>query len=766
MDSTKKRSISGAGRLRRAAVCALALLTCAAGLPAHAATAIYTVTASKVNVRMSPDTNATVLALVRQGSELTFVSDMNNGWLKVLVNGQEGYVSSDYVKISGVVSSAATLKGAITTDKLNVRAEASSSSKALDLLRKGDEVTVIARSGDWYQVSYDGGKTGYVSSSYVAMTGTTGQAVQPVIPVTPTTAPTAAPTVAPTAAPVYTTTLKEGSKGEEVRAMQIKLVNLGYLKATVDGVYGSSTKSAVRAFQKDHSLTADGLAGPKTRAAIDTAASALSPSGGTTPVVTGTILKMGSQGEDVKALQKNLITLGYLTGSADGKFGYGTRSAVRAFQAASGLTADGEAGEQTLKAITAAISAISAATTLQEGSRGDAVKALQQKLISLGKLTGSADGIYGSSTKAAVRSFQQSAGLTVTGIADSATISAIDTAYQTGTIDPGTHTAPSPVQDPTTTILPSSQIASYPQLKYGDTGAYVTTLQTKLKSLGYLTGNVGENFGTLTQTAVTAFQTANSLKADGIVGTATWAALFSSKAIPAAAGNTLRQGDVSEEVRTMQNRLKALGYLTDVADGEFGSKTKAAVQAFQTKIRFTADGVAGPQTLAALYAADAPSATSGSSGTAPVNPGGDGNTGTKVIRDTDYAKAEQLVALAKKQLGCKYIYAHQAPPYFDCSGLTYYCYKQFGYTLKRTAYAQGYDDTWPKINSISELQLGDLIYFNTNETDSDLSDHAAIYVGDGNFIHASSSSGYVLIQSLSTRFYKEHFSWGRRVFNN
>ena len=75
---------------------------------------------------------------------------------------------------------------------------------------------------------------------------------------------------------------------------------------------------------------------------------------------------------------------------------------------------------------------------------------------------------------------------------------------------------------------------------------------------------------------------------------------------------------------------------------------------------------------------------------------------------------------------------------------------------------QGYDDTYPKINNISDLQLGDLIYFNTNTTDADLSDHAAIYIGDLNFIHASSSSG-VKITNSNDGFYARRFIGVRRV---
>ena len=751
------------GRLRVLAI-VLALTLALSAVPAGAATAIYTITAKKVNVRALPDTNADILAVVRQGSELTLLEATDDGWLKVSVGGTVGYVSAEFAELSSVISGGGTLTGVVTTDKLYVRAEPSSKGKSLDLVRRGTMLTITALTGDWFQVSYNGA-TGYVASDYVRLSGGSGSAPVVAPTLAPTPVPTPAPAVGPTASPTVLVTLKEGSRGDNVKALQQKLIALGYLTGAADGLYGSGTKAAVRAFQSANGLAADGVAGAQTLSAIDRVyAGTASPGVTPSPIGTDTILKKGATGEAVRTLQKYLIQLGYLTGEADGMYGSGTKNAVRAFQAANGLSADGAAGEKTLLAIQNAIAAVSTASTLREGDQGDAVKILQQKLIALGSLSSSADGIFGPSTRSAVQAFQSAHGLTASGIADAATLSAIDKAYQSGNVGGTTIIAPGKVDDGAV-IRPGSPVSTYPELKYGDSGSNVTVLQTRLKELGYFNGTVGGNFGMLTQTAVTAFQTAAGLKADGVVGTDTWTALYAANA-PAAPSTTLKQGDKNDDVKAMQTRLIQLGYLTGKADGIFGAQTKAAVQAFQTKISYAADGTAGPQTLAALYAETAPKVnetvvapTIAPSTPIVVNPA------PRVARDTDFEKGAEIVALAKKYLGCKYIYAHQSPPYFDCSGLTYYCYKQFGYTLKRTAYAQGYDDTYPKIEKISDLQIGDLIYFNTNETDSDLCDHAAIYVGDGNFIHASSSSGYVLIQSLSTKFYKEHFSWGRRVFN-
>ena len=94
-------------------------------------------------------------------------------------------------------------------------------------------------------------------------------------------------------------------------------------------------------------------------------------------------------------------------------------------------------------------------------------------------------------------------------------------------------------------------------------------------------------------------------------------------------------------------------------------------------------------------------------------------------------------------------------------------YKHFGISLPRSAYDQGYKNYGIKIDSIKDLQPGDLVFFDT-VTDSDLSDHAGIYIGDGLFIHCGSgTSGNngpgVKIVTLTSGYYLKHFSWARRV---
>lgn len=122
-----------------------------------------------------------------------------------------------------------------------------------------------------------------------------------------------------------------------------------------------------------------------------------------------------------------------------------------------------------------------------------------------------------------------------------------------------------------------------------------------------------------------------------------------------------------------------------------------------------------------------------------------------------------LVEEAKNHIDKPYVYAAVGPNSFDCSGFVYYCVKEsYKIELKRTACDQGYDDTYERISSIDDLVAGDLLYFNTIQ-DNDLCDHAGIYIGENQFIHASSGKGEVIISSLEEEYYSKHFSWGRRI---
>ena len=287
----------------------------------------------------------------------------------------------------------------------------------------------------------------------------------PVTGATPATTPppavTAPPviTVRPTVSPVATDdgTLRHGSTGTAVSALQQALKALGYYSGSIDGQFGTGTKAAVMAFQQTNGLSADGVAGSRTLARLySDNAIAYTPT--QAPVVRATetpipgpsnykYLELGSTGADVRTLQNRLRQMGYFNGTINGVYGSDTAASVMAFQQDNGLWVDGVAGPETQAKLygtpATPSTTASAYRTLKSGLSGSDVLKLQNRLIELGYLTGSASGYYDGNTASAVQAFQQRSGLTVDGIAGSGTQSALYASTATRAPGTGGNTNPS-----------------------------------------------------------------------------------------------------------------------------------------------------------------------------------------------------------------------------------------------------------------------------------------------------------------------------------
>ena len=131
-----------------------------------------------------------------------------------------------------------------------------------------------------------------------------------------------------------------------------------------------------------------------------------------------------------------------------------------------------------------------------------------------------------------------------------------------------------------------------PLLKKGSTGEAVQQLQEALTDLGYDPGAVDGQFGSETESAVTAFQRDRGLTVDGIVGETTWLNLDEADT----SNPTLRKGSTGNPVRRAQKRLTLGGYDTDGVDGVFDAATESAVKRFQEDQGLTRDGIVGPRT--------------------------------------------------------------------------------------------------------------------------------------------------------------------------
>lgn len=123
--------------------------------------------------------------------------------------------------------------------------------------------------------------------------------------------------------------------------------------------------------------------------------------------------------------------------------------------------------------------------------------------------------------------------------------------------------------------------------------------------------------------------------------------------------------------------------------------------------------------------------------------------------------AAQVIAYARQFLGCPYVYGAAGPNSFDCSGFTSYVYKHFGYSLNRSAAGQ-YSNGTPVDQS--QIQPGDLILWRAYGS-SKTATHVGIYIGNNQYIHASSSGKCITINDMDYGISSRYIVGVRRILN-
>jgi cell wall-associated NlpC family hydrolase len=194
--------------------------------------------------------------------------------------------------------------------------------------------------------------------------------------------------------------------------------------------------------------------------------------------------------------------------------------------------------------------------------------------------------------------------------------------------------------------------------------------------------------------------------------------------------SAIRMGDQGDEVTQLQSALTSLGYSVAI-DGDFGSATARAVKAFQESRGLEADGLVGAATYRALMGRELP----------------------EVSRGGSYV-ARRIVQTSFQYIGVPYVFGGTTPSGFDCSGFVRYVYANAGISLPRAA-----DEQFESGYAVSNLQPGDLVFFSTYTYGAS---HSGIYLGNGKFISATSSSG-VRIDNLYDGYWGSCYIGARRV---
>src|SRR4051794_35301159 len=254
--------------------------------------------------------------------------------------------------------------------------------------------------------------------------------------------------------------------------------------------------------------------------------------------------------------------------------------------------------------------------------------------------------------------------------------------------------------------------------------------------------------GPQTRRAIRRFQRSHGLPVVGVAGPRTRAALGldGHDASDSDSHASLRSASGGSSVSDVQRHLGI------DADGVIGPQTRSAIRSFQSDHGLPATGRLDDATRSQILQADPPASSDSSSSPAPADPGA---ASADAPTPAPAAGVSAAVAAARAQIGKPYQSAGKGPSGFDCSGLTAFAFKAAGISLGASSFAQYGQGTSV---SKSEIQAGDLVFFNSNGSGAS---HVGIATSPTSMISATSHG--VMENSFTSGYWGSHYVGARRV---
>lgn len=280
-------------------------------------------------------------------------------------------------------------------------------------------------------------------------------------------------------------------------------------------------------------------------------------------------------------------------------------------------------------------------------------------------------------------------------------------------------------------------------IEYGDHGELVRHIQLKLKKLGYYNDRIDGQYGLYTEQAVRSFQSSEAITISGQINKDTFQRLQNKEKQIAIKEikpylNKITYGETSSQVEQVQEVLYFYGYYKGKIDGIYGNLTKEAIE------RVKADD-AVKELFSPTKTEEQVEAPETEINTEVNDP---------AIVPVKSTNPSEVISVAKSLIGTPYKWGGTSRKGFDCSGFIQYVFDEVDLVLPRTV-----RDIWNFTDPIDSPSVGDFVFFETYEPGPS---HMGIYIGEGQFIHASTSKG-VRISHLEEDYWKQRYLGAKRI---
>lgn len=297
-------------------------------------------------------------------------------------------------------------------------------------------------------------------------------------------------------------------------------------------------------------------------------------------------------------------------------------------------------------------------------------------------------------------------------------------------------------------------------IAYGDHSAVVRIIQHKLNDLKYYDDAIDGEFGLLTEYALKKFQQDHAIRANGTLDRQTIQAIIETEKNYylnklTSIDQPIYYGDQSSQIESLQRALFYLGYFDDEIDGIFGPLTETALLEAQR-----AFGLEETPAVTRELVETITSETTIEKEVEPPEPEQadeelDEQAPEPIKKNDANTRVEKVIEAAKAQTGVRYQWGGDSPSGFDCSGFIQYAFQQQTITIPRTV-----SEIWNQTTHVDQPSIGDLVFF---ETYKEGPSHVGIYLGNGQFIHASESKG-VTTSGLEEEYWATRYLGSRRIY--